>query len=251
MKKLFAALIAILLSMGVVFGISGCTDNYENSEQNNQQSSDSNLPSQQPSNQEQSSIQPEPEPEFTANAPYHVQKGAEGVVCKLIEFSYDKFIDYLNGEFKNNSDASFFVWEPNNRTLELEGYMHTWMFAVMADRITESGEFINPKLLHYVKFYDEQWGGTTRDEPMDGFYSHTFEMLIISVAVDSDPTDELSFEFGINDSELSYNDYAYYVNAFVGESCIATCYYSPYSEDIDIPLSWYENYFKTHLFFLR
>lgn len=106
-------------------------------------------------------------------------------------------------------------------------------------RNNETGELL-AKEIYYI--YDEELGTESDLDVCTGrLITLSFTILIKPI---EKSTSELCFEFGKR--TLNNRTIEKYINIYFGEECFATCYFSNH---VNIPQEWYENYLKENLIY--
>lgn len=239
LKKFLATIIAVLSAASIAVGFSGCKD-------------------------DEISLPP-----MTAEAPYYEYDSISDLtLCKRFskydkrfeegiseeEYenydAYNEFIDYYNGEFKNSCLDKFYLLNPGYPQEGWGPYMNTRDFEIYTEEIKEDEAYVNTLVSESIMLYDRKIGSPYdsnhyHGEPvLDGASHWTIYMRIFLFPIANELDGEIRLEFGEYNSEKWRFDH--YINLYIGETCLGTCYYDA---AVEIPLSWYQNYFKTNLFY--
>ncbi len=192
-------------------------------------------------------------PEFTAESPcYGNADLLQNTLYKEFFFDtlpygldpYDEFVKYYKTEFKQVSDKDFYVLnlgEPvDDPALDRQRYCNVY------GQLNTDNELENLFLFEGVEIYDESVGGwlDNVDEIKPGYHNWTIYLSIVCVPVENELIGEFTLEFGRLKEKDGICDS--FINIYCQSICIATC---EYREGVDIPLSWYENFFKTNLIY--
>jgi len=192
-------------------------------------------------------------PEFTAESPcYSSTDLLQNTLYKEFFFDtlpygsdpYDEFVKYYKSDFKQVTDKNFYVLnlgEPIDY-FEADQSRHCNIYGTLNNNCQLEDLY----LMQGVEIYNENVGGwlDNVDEIKPGYHNWTIYLSIISVPVENELIGEFTLEFGrLNETDGICDSF---INIYCQSVCIATC---EYREGVGIPLSWYENYFKTNLIY--
>lgn len=153
--------------------------------------------------------------------------------CKENYSAYKNFYDYCLSEFPNG----VYLLKP----LKAEAEQTSWsayplpqIYSIYKDKINNDILISESFTINYPK--------TNKKTHLDGETEYSIRVTIYMPLTSDFNGDELTLEFGEN---YNYQDGQKYVNLYIEEKCIATCFYdiSPNTRK-KFTYKWFLNYFK-------
>lgn len=154
--------------------------------------------------------------------------------------SFNEFYNYYLDEYKDLISYGFYLLQPGDNIL---GWLPDCLYKEF--QIFKGADNSDYSIVHeYIMLNDDELGNSKSADSdiADGVSDHDIILSVFLAPVDETVTDNnYRFEFGDNYSE---DDFSKYINIYVNETCIATCYYSTSCE---ITYTWFSGYFKKNL----
>ena len=201
---------------------------------------------------------------YTANRPIYELKDLQNMkrLYNLEAYwyesdDYDILSEFLELYLKNirKDDAFYYLLNPrdediggvsedseNHETVWFPYYIDCSFKYCVSSEIAYVNEYLTLDVTELGWKYDygiDDPDGTVR-------WNIAFNIIFAPVS-EIGSSDEIAFEFGNNLS----NDYGInsktYINIYVGEYCIATCYYRE-QVGVDLYVEWFQKYFEKNLF---
>lgn len=161
------------------------------------------------------------------------------------EDGYDAF-SVFQTEFKDTfayeSSENIFLLNPGDDEYGWIPHYRPKSFSVYTKNANDNS-LSNIVVIESMTIFDESLGAiNSNNQIQDGGYEWSLKIVAIFGAIPSNDfnTEMISLEFGNN-----YNgDFTNYINLYLEQTCIGTCYYK---ENSTISNSWFENYFRKNL----
>lgn len=184
--------------------------------------------------------------EYTAKKPMYEWSDINDYMTLIAEFTnrgkenynvFDDCLEYYRTEYKSTSSYEFYLLKPGDNNVN-------WLPDCLVKEFHiykgESGR--TDTITEYIMLYDEKLQNlTANDDVPDGINNCNISLSIILCPVEKNiEGNNFTLEFGDNYS----GNMSKYVNIFIGESCIATCYYKT---EASVSFNWFLDYFKKNL----
>lgn len=231
MKKLIISIISILSAISVAFGMAGCAND-------NSQKQQTEIP-------KQETPKDPSEPQFE----FDYTKFNPSCNWSYNETYCKDYMEYLNTEYKKVCDETFYLWTPNDYDwgtdhFNSEGYFYGIEYkqlSVAAFKDKNTGKCSNTHISQSIIIYPQEWNGDKLPH-YDREENEDVNLLFVSGAVELSGS-EGELKLVINKETNIYTDV--FVNIYLGETCIATCYVNSISKYCTY--SWIEEYLKNHI----
>lgn len=155
--------------------------------------------------------------------------------------SFGAFYAYYSKEYKDTVPYDFYLLKPGDG---ITGWLSDCLYKEF--QIYKRTEVSDGSVIHeYMMLRDEELENTssTNAEIEDGESNRNITLSVWSAPVPSTVTGlDYRLEFGNNNDD---GNFANYINIYVNETCIATCYYDAVCV---VTYGWFSRYFKENLF---
>ncbi|MDE6598386.1 MAG: hypothetical protein K2K60_07085 [Clostridia bacterium] len=194
-------------------------------------------------------------PEFTTGSPFfnvsdvmqnnQIYRSFNTDTLPLNNDPYKEFISYYKSEFKEVSNKQFYFLDLGEPSGEIA--VDRKRSCALYGNLNSENKLENFFLAQYIQIYDKDLGGyyDKKLSDKDGQTNWSIILSFICAPVECEVYGEISLEFGTLNTGTNWF-YNTFVNIYKDNLCLATCYYV---EGVEIPLSWYENYFKNNLIY--
>ena len=232
MKKLIISIISILSAISVAFGMAGCAND-------NSQKQQTEIP-------KQETPKDPSEPQFE----FDYTKFNPSCNWSYNETYCKDYMEYLNTEYKKVCDETFYLWTPNDYDwgtdhFNSEGYFYGIAYnqlSVAAYKDPQTGNLSNTHIRQTIEIYQQEWNEGKL--PSETEEPEGVDLTFVSGAV---KLNDNAGELNIYINKTNKGEYVTkaYVNIYLGETCVATCYIQSLSSHYTD--SWLEEYLKNHI----